>query len=368
MRFTFLAACALALAACSPTAISDIAMGAAPESVEALVQAERNRAQAPGISVAVVKDGELLFAQGYGLANVEHNVPATEHTIFQSGSIGKQFTAAAVLLLVEDGKLELDAPLSSYMPETPASWNDITIRRLLTHTAGLPDYAEDTVDLRRDYSDDELAQIIFAMPLISEPGTAWSYSNTAYALLGVLIHKVSGKHYLDVLKERVFTPTGMTTARGISEADIVLNRSAGYHSVDGILKNQDWVSPYFSSTADGALYLTALDLVAWDTAIREGAVLKPESWQEMFTPATFKDGSARGYGLGWFLDAPGGEPRQSHSGSWQGFTSAIARYPNRDLTVIVLANHAHAKPTTLAAAIARAVEPDLPEESLVWAK
>lgn len=368
MRFTFIAACALALAACTPDAPGAPAADVAADPVASLVQAELDRVQAPGIAVAAIKDGKMLLTRGYGLANVEHNVPVTEHTIFQSGSIGKQFTAAAVMLLVEDGKLELDAPLSRYMPETPATWKDITIRRLLTHTAGLPDYAADTVDLRRDYTDDELAKIIFAMPLISEPGTAWSYSNTAYALLGVLIQKASGQHYLDILADRVFGPAGMTTARGISEADIVMHRSAGYHSVDGVLNNQEWVSPYFSSTADGALYLTVLDLAAWDAAIRAGSVLKPESWAEMFTPATFKDGTPRGYGLGWFIDAPGGEPRQSHSGSWQGFTSAIARYPDRDLTVIVLANHASVKPTLLAVAIARAVEPSLPEESLIWAK
>jgi CubicO group peptidase (beta-lactamase class C family) len=364
MRQTFLAACALALAACT----NAVPAPATPDPIATLVEAELARASAPGISVAVVKDGKLLFARGYGLANVEHRVPATEHTIYQSGSIGKQFTAAAIMLLVEDGKLELDAPLSRYLPEAPAAWKDVTIRRLLTHTAGLPDYGADTINLWTNYTEDELAKIMLALPLQFEPGTAWSYSNPGYVLLGILVHKVSGQFYGELLKDRVFGPAGMKTAGVISEADIVPNRSAGYVSMDGELKNQHWVAPALNTTADGALYLTALDLVAWDKAIREGAILKPESWSQVFTPATFTNGESRGYGLAWFIDAPGGEPRQSHSGSWQGFTSAIARYPNRDLTVIVLANHASARPTLLAAAIARAVDPVLPEESLTWAK
>ena len=148
------------------------------------------------------------------------------------------------------------------------------MRHLLTHTSGIPDYGPETVDFRKDYTEEELARLAFGLKLEFAPGSRWNYSNTGYVLLGIIVGKASGRFYGDLLAERVFAPLGMKTARVISEADIVPNRAAGYRLVDGQLKNQEWVAPKLNTTADGSLYLSVLDLVAWDRGLRAGAVLE----------------------------------------------------------------------------------------------
>ena len=191
------------------------------------------------------------------------------------------------------------------------------------------------------------------------PGTRFSYSNTGYALLGFIVRKVSGRFYGDVLAERVFAPLGMKTARVIGEADIVPNRAAGYELVEDQLKNQDWVSPQLNTMADGSLYLSLLDMVAWDRGLRAKAVLKPESWQQIFTPATLRDGTRTKYGFGWRLSEQGGQKVERHAGAWQGFKTEIARFLGSDLTVIVLCNLAQAEPARFTDALAALVDPSL---------
>src|SRR2546425_1429373 len=242
------------------------AQDAITSKVDDYIKAEMQRQRIPGLSLAVIKDGRIILAKGYGLANVEHQVPVKPETVFQSGSTGKQFTATAVMMLVEERKLSLDDKITKYFHDAPQSWQNITVRHLLTHTAGTTDYPRD-FDFRRDYTEDELLKRAQAIPLAFQPGEKWSYSNLGYVLLGILIHKVSGQFYGDFLQERVFRPLGMTTARIISEADIIPNRAAGYRLVKGELKNQDWVSPSLNTTADGALYLTVYDMAKWDEAL-----------------------------------------------------------------------------------------------------
>src|SRR5207244_4067380 len=185
------------------------------------------RQRVPGVAVAIVSKGNVT-RRGYGFANLEHMVPVTDETIFQSGSLGKMFTATAVMLQVEDGKLALSDPVTKFFPDAPTSWRDITVRHLLTHTSGIPDYTTSTFDYRKAWTEDPVADMAFAPALEFPPGSRWNYSNTGYALLGFIVHKVSGQFYGDVLKERVFKPLGMTTARIINEADVVPNRAAGY--------------------------------------------------------------------------------------------------------------------------------------------
>ncbi|HMC54751.1 MAG TPA: serine hydrolase, partial [Gemmatimonadaceae bacterium] len=207
------------------------------DSIDAFVRAEMARQHIPGVAVGIVNKGEVT-AKGYGYANVEHMVPVTEETIFQSGSLGKMFTSTGVMLLVEEGKIALTDPLTKYFPDAPATWRNITVRHLLTHTSGIPDYTTDDFDYRKDFTEDELARMAFAQPLEFPAGSRWNYSNTGYALLGFIIHKASGQFYGDFLQERVFKQLGMTTTRIISEADIVPNRAAGYRLVKSELKNQ----------------------------------------------------------------------------------------------------------------------------------
>jgi CubicO group peptidase (beta-lactamase class C family) len=331
--------------------------------VDDYIRAEMQAQQIPGLSLAVIKNGEIVLARGYGLANVEHQVPVKPETIFQSGSMGKQFTATAVMMLVEEGKISLDDKITKYFTDGPESWNKITVRHLLTHTSGMTDYPDD-FDLRRDYTEDELFQRIKTIPLAFQPGEKWSYSNLAYVMLGVLIHKVTGKFYGDFLQERVFKPLGMSTARVISEADIVPNRAAGYRIADGQLKNQNWVSPSLNTTADGALYLTVYDMAKWDAAFYTEKLLKRASLEAMWTPVKLNDGKTHPYGFGWALGEIGGHRLVEHGGSWQGFKSQISRYIDDKLTVVIFANQAGANPAKIAHTVAALFNPELARGTL----
>jgi len=317
------------------------------------------RQKVPGVAVAVIRKGQPVVAKGYGVANVEHNVPVTRDTIFQSGSVGKQFTAAAAMLLMEDGKLALTDPVRKFFPDAPDTWKRITVRHLLTHTSGLPDYTAGMVDYRRDYSEDDLLKFAYGLKLEFEPGSRWNYSNTGYIVLGFLIRKASGKFYGDVLAERVFAPIGMKTARIISEEDIVPHRADGYRLVRNELKHQAWVAPKLNTTADGSLYLSLNDMIAWDAALRAQQILKPESWALVFAPVVLNSGKTYPYGFGWGVASFAGRRAQRHGGSWQGFQTHIARFPDEDLTIIVLANLAQSSPERISNAVAAAIDPTL---------
>ena len=212
------------------------------DSIDRYVGTEVTRYRIPGLSLAVLRGDSVVLARGYGYANVEHRVPATDSTVYQSGSVGKQFTAAAIVMLAEQGRLSLDDSITRFLPDAPATWRGITIRHLLTHTSGIADYTDSTLDTRRDYTEDELVRLAAKQPLEFAPGDRWNYSNTGYVLLGIIIHRVTGVFYGDFLQDHVFRPLRMRTTRIISEADIIPNRAAGYHLVNDTLKNQDWVS------------------------------------------------------------------------------------------------------------------------------
>jgi CubicO group peptidase (beta-lactamase class C family) len=333
----------LSFALCSTLALATLTSATAlPDQVDELVRGEMERQQIPGLAVAVVTRQGIPVLKGYGLANVEHGVPVGTETIFQSGSVGKQFTAALVMTLVEEGKVALDQSIREHFPDAPASWQPITVRHLLSHTSGIPDYTTDDFDYRRDYTEDELARMAFALELEFPAGSRWNYSNTAYALLGFLARKVTGQFYGDLLEERIFAPLGMQTARVISERDIVPHRAAGYRLVDAELKNQEWVAPELNTTADGSLYLTILDLVRWDAGLRAGSILKPQSWAEAYAPIRLASGNSYPYGFGWAVDEVAGRARVHHGGAWQGFQSYISRFPDQEITILVLANLADA--------------------------
>ena len=329
------------------------------DSIDTIVRAQLAAQRVPGMAVAVIRGGEIVKAQGYGLANVEHDVPVTDETIFQSGSIGKQFTATAIMLQVEDGKIALSDPLTKFFADGPAAWREITVRHLLTHTSGIPDYNEGLLDYRRDYSEDELVAFARKLPLDFAPGAEWKYSNTGYILLGAIIRKASGKFYGDVLRERVFEPLGMTTARVISEHDIVPRRAAGYRLVNGTLQNQQWVAPSLNTTADGSLYLSLRDMIAWDRGVRAGALLTRTSWDQIFEPVKLNSGRLHPYGFGWRVDRVAGRVVRRHAGAWQGFKSSIAQYVDDELTIVALANLSQANPDQVVDAIARTLIPQL---------
>jgi len=333
------------------------------ERVDAFVAAEMQRQHVPGLALGVYRDGKILRTQGYGLANVELRVPVSPETVFQSASVGKQFTAVAVMMLVEQGKLSLEDPITRYLPGGPDWWSSIRVRHLLSHTSGLAEYGSGDVtkpggpfDLRLDLTEDQLLARVAKLPMEFKAGDDWKYRDTNYLLLGFIIHKVTGRFYGDVLHDRVFAPLGMNATRVISEADIVPNRSAGYRLVNGELKNQEWVSPTFDSTADGTLYFTVLDLAKWDAALGTDRLLKRETLQRMWRIAPLNDGRPNSgkYGFGWFIHEVHGHRLLEHSGAWQGFSCHVARYPDDHLGIAVLTNldEKYAHPDRIAHTIA----------------
>jgi CubicO group peptidase (beta-lactamase class C family) len=320
-----------------------------PDPVDQYVQSEMAARHIPGLALLVARGGTIVKAKGYGFANLEHKVPVKPETVFQSGSVGKQFTATALMMLVEEGKVGLDDRISKYFKDTPDSWKDVTVRRLLSHTAGFTDYPRD-FNFREDYTEDQLLKRAMAIPLAFAPGEKWQYSNMGYVTLGILIGKVTGGFYGDFLQARIFRPLGMSATRIINEADIIPNRAAGYRLVKGVVKNQEWVSPTMNTTADGSLYFNVLDLAKWDAALYTEKLLKRSSLDLMWTPVKLNDGkpNSAGYGFAWSIGTAGGHRVIEHGGAWQGFTSAISRYVDDKLTVVVLANLAGAGPDSIA--------------------
>lgn len=318
------------------------------DAVDDYIRSELAQQHIPGLALLVSRAGRVIRAQGYGLANVELQVPVKPETIFQSGSVGKQFAATAVMMLVEEGKMGLDDPLTKYFPDAPATWKQVTIRELLSHTAGFTDYPKD-FDMRKDYTEADLIKIVEGIPLAFPPGTSWDYSNLGYLTLGIVIHKVTGEFYGDFLQERIFRPLSMSTTRIISEADIVPNRSAGYRLVKGKLKNQEWVSPTLNTTADGSLYFSILDLAKWDAALYTKKLLKRASLEQMWTVAKLSNGQPNigHYGFGWSIETKNGHHVVQHQGAWQGFKTEISRYVDDKLTVVVLVNLDDARLLTL---------------------
>lgn len=321
--------------------------------VESYVKSEMDRQHIPGLALLVARDGKILRAQGFGFSNLEHRVAVKPETIFQSGSIGKQFTATAIMMLVEEGTVDLNDSITKYFHEAPASWKPVTVRHLLSHTGGFTDYPAN-FNFRKDYSEDELVKMVSAIPLAFPPGTKYSYSNLGYLTLGILIHRVSGEFYGDMLRERIFQPLGMETARIMSETDIIPNRAAGYRLVKGQVKNQDWVSPTLNTTADGSLYFSILDLAKWDAALYTEKVLKRSSLEQMWTPVKLDDGKPNPghYGFGWRIVDVHGHRVIGHAGAWQGFETQISRYVDDKLTVVVLSNLAGADPGKIAEHVA----------------
>ncbi|HWG71813.1 MAG TPA: serine hydrolase domain-containing protein [Steroidobacteraceae bacterium] len=340
-----LQACAFASAA---SAVPTAHPAGLEDKVDAVVREAMRSHQIPGVCLGVMRDGRLVKATGYGYANVELKVPVSPLSLFQSGSVAKQFTATAVMMLVQDGKIGIDDPMVKYFPEArTAAWRNVTVRQLLTHTSGIPDifgetdadsYAKGILDFHRDYTEEELLQRYLPLKLDFKPGDQWNYSNTGYELLGFLIHRVTGMFYGDFLQKRIFGPLGMTSTRIISETDIVAHRVAGYRIVDGQLENQEWISPSLNTLADGGLYTNVIDLAKWDAALYTEKLLPRAALREMWTPVRLNSGATHPYGFGWELGTDHGHAVQFHTGSNQGFAISISRYADDRLTVVVLTN------------------------------
>jgi CubicO group peptidase (beta-lactamase class C family) len=350
---------ALLLAATPLAAVGDDPGAAADRYIEREMRAQG----IPGLSLSVLRRGQPVYVRGYGVATLEHPVSVGPDTRFQIGSIGKQFTAVATMLLAREGRLSLDAPLARSLPGIPATWAGVTPRLMLNHQSGIPQLEtpeHNLLDRHHDYSDEEYIRLATSVPLDFAPGTGVSYSDTAYVLLGFVINRVTGGFYGDMLAARVFAPLGMTRTRIISDADIIPGRASGYEKGDdGALRNQSYVSPALNRTADGSLYSTVVDLARWDEALYGERILTRSELARMWRIDPHRDGTRPllHYGYGWEINSVRGHRVIEYDGNWQGFQAAMARYENPDLTVIVLTNLSLCRAQRLAHTVAGFFEP-----------
>lgn len=321
--------------------------------VDKVVEQWRAVNHVPAISIAVVRKGKPVLEKGYGIANLEWSTPASATTVYQLASLTKQFTASAVMLLVESHALSLDSKVIEILPEAPESWKTITVRHLLNHTSGIKNYstAEIASNPRKDYTKQDILTLIAAPPLEFAPGDQWRYSNSGYFVLGLIVEKVSGKDYDTFLRERIFSPLEMTVSRMDNLREIFRERAAGYTWSEGKLLNADHVSPTQPFSA-GALVASASDLAKWDAALSTHKLLKADTLHQMWTPARLNDGSTTNYGFGWNTGTFRTRARITHDGVIQGFSSYIARYIDDGLTVVVLMNKDGEQPEQLANVIA----------------
>jgi CubicO group peptidase (beta-lactamase class C family) len=318
------------------------------DEVDDIVRADMEKRHIPGVSLAVIKEGKVIRAQGYGLANVELKVPASPETVYKIGSVSKQFIAAGIMLLVQDGKLKVDDKISTYLDEAPEAWRDITIRHLLTHTSGLSREAPGFADLKVQ-ADAALIKTAYGQPLSFAPGEKWRYCNLGYFTLAEIIRKVSGKPWGEFMRERVFAPLGMTSTRITTVRDIVPNRADGYYW-RGNLENEEVM---LAVRPSGAFLSSVLDMAKWDAALYGDGILSSDTLAEMWTPVTLNDGKQHPYGYGWELGPINGRKAVRHGGSLTGFRSSYVRLVDDKLSIVVFANCSSAAPGVIAIEVAR---------------
>lgn len=325
------------------------------DKVDDHVKAMMEKQHIPGVALAVVKDGQIVKAEGYGLANIELNVPVRPDTVFKIGSVSKQLISAGILMLAQEGKLSLDDPISKYLEGTPETWKAITIRHLLTHTSGIVREAPGFEPLKIQ-NDADVIKTAYALPLRFAPGEKWEYCNVGYFSLAEIIRKVSGKAWGDYLNEVLFKPLGMNATRPTSMTELIPNRANGYGWRDGKYSN---AAIYFALRPSGAFLSTVLDLAKWDAALYTDRFLKQATREEMWSEVKLNSGKTYTYGFGWNLDTVGGHKLRHHGGSLPGFRAELARFIDDRLSVIVLANSNNADPENIAIDVAEFYIPNL---------
>jgi len=324
--------------------------------VDSLAQASLQSGPIAGMSIAVVRGSDLVVAKGYGFADLENRVRATEHTVYRIGSITKQFTAGAILQLAERGQLRLDDEITRYLPGYDTHGYRITIRQLLNHTSGIRGFTEVSAFQGRDRLDlspDSMLALFQHEPLDFVPGTGYVYSNSAYYLLARIIQRVSGQSYGNYLREHVFMPLGLNETYSCDDAPIISHRARGYTFGEGELQNAPYLS-MLPPTGGGSICSTVLDLVTWTRALAEGRFISHASYAQMTTPLSLPDGRILGYGYGLAISTLAGHLEIAHAGTISGFSGYSAFYPRDSITVVVLCNTlGPVFPGLLARAIAR---------------
>ena len=306
-------------------------LGAQTDRTDDFIGAEIRRQNIPGLSLAVLRNGKIVKAAGYGVANISLKTPAAPQTVYKIASASKQFIATGIMRLVQEGRLGLDHPISRYLAGTPVTWSGITIRHLLTHTSGLIREAPG-FDPSRIQSDADVIRTAYSAPLRFAPGEKWEYSNLGYFALAEVIRAVSGQPWSEYLAANVFRPTGMFSTRTTAES--VPDLAQGYVDNDALRNARDWPAVRPS----GAFLSTVLDLAKWDATLLTDDVLNASSRQQMRTPVTLNDGRSYPYGFGWMLAEVSGHRLVHHPGGMPGFRADIARFVDDGLTIIVLMN------------------------------
>lgn len=296
-------------------------------------------------TVLVAKNGVPIFNRGYGMANIELKVPNTTNTVFKIASLTKQFTAMAIMQLQERGKLNINDAICKYLEDCPNAWQPITIRHLLTHTSGIPNFSSlpdwDEKLSIQSYKKLEFVKVFRDLPLLFTPGENFKYSNSAYYLLGLIIEKTAGKSYQDFLKENIFVPLGMKDTQLDNPYRLTQNLAKGYYWYLNSFVNAPYHNPS-SSYSNGGLLSTTGDLLLWDQALYTEKLVSRKSLDEIFTP------NKRDYGYGWIIEKKFNRKSFGHSGSFNGFSSFIQRFPDEKLTVIILSNSDEASATKVA--------------------
>jgi D-alanyl-D-alanine carboxypeptidase len=339
---------ALLVSDCFLTVHAQHIAGSAGEKTYEYIQIMMLKKHIPGLSVAVLKEGKILKMQSYGLANIETHSPAKSQTVYKIGSLSKQFIAAAMMLLQQDGKINLDDRVSRYLDSLPSAWQSITIRNLLTHTSGLVRDAPDFDPLKvRPLSDDIKA--IYSLPLDFTPGTQWDYSNMNYYLIAAIIGKVTGVNWAEWISKHIFKPCRMNQTRTVSVTDLTLNRANGYKRTSAGWENAEiWLA----LRPSGAFLSSIADLAKWDGMLNTNKLLTAISKKQMWTAMKLNNGDNTHYGLGWFIDSVNNHLRVHHDGSVPGFKSDFERFPDDKLSVIVLTNAGSANAERMAQNIA----------------
>jgi CubicO group peptidase (beta-lactamase class C family) len=344
-------------------ALASPVLAAAPDNaIDATVEAYMQERKIPGLLLGIMQDGRTVVRKAYGLSDLELGVPARPEHIYQSGSTGKMFTATAIMQLVADGRVALDAPVGRYLKTAPALWSAITVEQLMRHRSGVPDYDGADFNVALEWPAEAFIARLGTWPLDFAPGTRFSYSNSGYVLLGFIIEAVTGKPYGVHLAERVFAPAGMKTARVNDNDAIITGRARGYRlDENGVLIRPEIVSQTANQFADGSLLYSLDDLIAWERAVAANTVLPPDAQAFIERAPLFPDGTkpAENYGAGWETRIVRGHREVSHGGVWQGFSAWIGRWPEKRLAMMMLANHERGHPGGLAPRLAGLFDPAL---------
>lgn len=333
------------------------------------IRAEMKRCRVPAVAFGVFKDGKILRSGAYGLADLEHRVPASLDTVFEIGSITKQFTAVLILMLMEESRLTLDDRIDSYLGNLPDSWRGVTIRQLLNHTAGIPDIEEifGYAAYRNPYTYDQIIAVANSKAVYFPAGTGMRYSNTGYFLLGHVLEKIEGASYGEILRRRICAPLGMAHTRQSDPSDVIPNRCAGYQLIGDTLRNRDAMQPS-ACLAAGTIISTVGDMARWDSAITCNRLLKPETQALMWQRTRLSDGETKNYGFGWFIDRWHGHPCVEHSGGTAGFTCDYRRFQDLGLSVVVFCSLYSGTDTGLGSIEFRALDTVHPGLSYVSSK